>query len=92
MQIKDQIEKMERLWEENKKDEAFLLFTKNLPALQHFLLWMESEQVLSAENFEQLVGFLYQAIENKDHILLEDVVYYGLLDIIKQLLGAQNEE
>ena len=91
MQIKEQIEKMESLWEENKKDEAFLLFTENLPTLQHFLLWMENEQVLSTEDFGHLVGFLYQAIENKDHVLLEDVMYYGILDIIRQLLGVENE-
>ena len=91
LQLKEQIETMESLWEENKKDEAFLLFTENLPTLQHFLLWMENEQVLSTEDFGHLVGFLYQAIENKDHVLLEDVMYYGILDIIRQLLGVENE-
>lgn len=92
LQIKEQIEKMESLWEENKKDEAFLLFTQNLPNLQSFLLWMETEQVLAAKDFEQLMGYLYQAIENKDHILLEDVMYYGIRDIITQLLGLEEVE
>ncbi len=92
MQIKEQIEEMENLWGKNKKDEAFLLFTQNLPNLQSFLLWMETEQVLEKQDFEQLMGYLYQAIENKDHILLQDVMYYGIRDIIVQLLGIENEE
>ena len=92
MQIKEQIEEMENLWGKNKKDEAFLLFTQNLPKLQTFLLWIETEQVLEKQDFEQLMGYLYQAIENKDHILLEDVMYYGIRDIITQLLGLEEEE
>lgn len=92
MQIKEQIEEMENLWGKNKKDEAFLLFTQNLPKLQTFLLWIETEQVLEKQDFEQLMGYLYQAIENKDHILLQDVMYYGIRDIIVQLLGIENEE
>ena len=92
LQIKEQIEEMENLWGKNKKDEAFLLFTQNLPNLQSFLLWMETEQVLEKQDFEQLMGYLYQAIENKDHILLEDVMYYGIRDIITQLLGLEEEE
>ena len=92
MQIKEQIEEMENLWGKNKKDEAFLLFTQNLPNLQSCLLWMETEQVLAAKDFEQLMGYLYQAIENKDHILLEDVMYYGIRDIITQLLGLEEVE
>ena len=83
---------MENLWEKNKKNEAFLLFTQNLQKLQTFLLWMETEQVLAKQDFEQLMGYLYQAIENKDHILLQDVMYYGIRDIIVQLLGVENEE
>ena len=92
LQIKEQIEEMENLWGKNKKDEAFLLFTQNLPKLQTFLLWIETEQVLEKQDFEQLMGYLYQAIENKDHILLEDVMYYGIRDIITQLLGLEEEE
>lgn len=92
MQIKEQIEEMEFLWEKNKRDEAFLLFTQNLQKLQSFLLWLEMEQVLEKQDFEQLIGYLYQAIENKDHILLQDVMYYGIRDIIIQLLGIENEE
>ena len=92
LQIKDQIEKMESLWENSKKDEAFILFTETLPMLQKFILWIEREHVLSPQNFEKLVVYLYQAIENKDHILLEDVMCYGVLDIVRQLLGIENEE
>lgn len=84
--IKTQIEKMEELWNQKKNEAAFQLFTLHMSEINEFLLWMEQEQVLVQKDYQNLLNYLLQAIENKDSVLLQDVTRYVLLDIINQLL------
>lgn len=88
MVIKAEIQQMEDLWKQRKNEQAFQLFLEHMNEIHEFLLWVEQEQVIEKEDFQRLVKYLYQAIENRDSVLLQDVVLYALLDIINQLLAT----
>lgn len=79
---------MEELWTKKQNDQAFQLFISHMEEFNEFLLWMEQEQVIGELEFQNLVKYLFQALENRDNVLLQDVVLYALLDIINQLLGT----
>lgn len=89
MAIKAEIEKMEELWKQKQNEQAFQLFLKHMEEFNEFFLWIEQEQVIGEADFQRLVKFLFQAIENRDSVLLQDVVLYAILDIVNQLLGIE---
>lgn len=44
----------------------------------------------SYQNFQNTVGALHEALENKDYILLHDVLEYDLLPLLKELRVVLN--
>ena len=87
--LKVEIKKMEELWTKKQNEQAFQLFLAHMSEVNEFLLWIDRERVIDEDAFQSLVKYLFQAIENRDSVLLEDVVQYALLDMINQLLGEE---
>lgn len=80
---------MEQLVEKiniGKNAEAFGCLTEQIGLFQEYLLFLTENEVLLDEDIQRLSVLLLQAMENRDSILLKDVVKYGFLDITNQLL------
>jgi len=87
--LKAEIKKMDELWAKKQNEQAFQLFLRQMKEINEFLIWVDQERVIDEDAFQSLVKYLFQSIENRDSVLLEDVVRYALLDIINQLLGVE---
>lgn len=79
---------MEELWTKKQNEQAFQLFLAHMSEINEFLLWIDQERVIEEADFQSLVKYLLQATENRDSVLLQDVILYALLDIINQLLDV----
>lgn len=78
--------------EEGNEREAFQQVNSNISTIQNTLVTLQSDQFLTPQQVEDMARFLVQALENKDRVLLEDVLEYALLDVMNQLLETKDEE
>lgn len=67
--------------------EGFSLLIQQMQPVQDSIMELADGEFLLPEDIQQLSKYLLQALENKDAVLLYDVLKYALLDVLNQLLG-----
>ena len=67
--------------------EGFSLLIQQMQPVQDSIMELADGGFLFPEDIQQLSKYLLQALENKDAVLLYDVLKYALLDVLNQLLG-----
>jgi len=73
--------------EKKQQDEAFRLYRESVHIMESYLTFLQENQILKGEEIAKLADMQVQAVENGDAFLLEDIVKYGIMDVIEQLEG-----
>ena len=85
--IREPLQAITQLLKQGEKQKAFELYKEKIGVVNGFIMFMDENDILQKSDLQKLVEMLLQALENEDAFLLNDILEYGLLDIIKQLGG-----
>lgn len=88
-EMKELSEEILGLIDQKEISQAFDKLKKGNDKLQNFFTFLDTNDILSEEDFRELLTFFLQSMEMEDSILLEDVLRYSILDVIRQLLGEE---
>lgn len=86
------LESITQSLEEKRRDEAFRKVGEYIQEIQQFILFLAQYEILSTDDVNQISNLLVQALQERDGVLLTDVIKYGLLDVTKQLLEGYSED
>lgn len=78
--------------EERKKNSAFQQLNENIDSIQEYILFFANNEILAIEQINQISLILVQAMQERDAVLLLDVIKYALLDVTNQLLEGYGDE
>ncbi|MEG1362811.1 MAG: hypothetical protein RSC69_09705 [Lachnospiraceae bacterium] len=75
--------------DKNENKIAFQILSQQMRIMELAILQLGTGGYVPVDEINEMTNFLVQAMENRDGVLLRDIMKYALLDVLNQLLPEE---
>lgn len=88
-ELKEFFDKIIACLDEKQTEEAFTTLKEHIGIVQQYLVFLLNNNIIPEKEVEELSNHIVEAMENRDGLLLDDVIRYALYSIYVQLMEGE---